>query len=59
MKENLELDEASKKYLDTLYRELILNRNNLGSINLARGKTEKNKQKQNTLNESDISNKIG
>jgi len=51
MKENLELDEASKKYLDTLYRELILNRNNLGSINLARGKTEKNKQKQNTLNE--------
>ena len=58
MKENLELDEASKKYLDTLYRELILNRNTLGSINLAREKTEKNKQKHNILNESDISNKI-
>ena len=58
MKENLELDDASKKYLDTLYRELILNRNTLGSINMAREKTEKNKQKHNILNESDISNKI-
>jgi hypothetical protein len=51
MKENLELDEASKKYLDTLYRELILNRNNLGSINMAREKNLKNKQKHNNLNE--------
>ena len=35
MKANLVLDDESKKYLFTFYRELILNKNNLTKINLS------------------------
>ena len=56
MKANLVLDDESKKYLFTFYRELILNKNNLTNINLSVEEEENSNENESAKTQNRIKN---